>query len=374
VGYRYALAANACVLLLVAGCGMKEPHATLRIDDPQAAVLRAGDLPRGYSEGDDTGCGLATTEGNDPALESLFAIDRPQTCIIELNRVWAGASGPRGVTSAAFVFDDEAAAARGFRAKTPLLEYTASLSTGQTQEIDLGDEAQLVRGRGLNDPAVGVVWRTGNVVAMLVVEPVDEPAAVSFARLQQRRIAGTLAAVQSSNTVELQLDDPALKLPVYWLGRSFDPAGPLPRLDLAEASVLATGPGNAVKLDYGGAAGGHAVGITLDLWQPDAWQRFRATLLGRLVWDSGCARKTTLRLPDGHAEIFEGYGTRHPLDPPCPSRPPDRVLAHVYLHGVVAAVDMPYCYACAGPPVLRNPYETVAGMTAIAQGLRLRQR
>jgi hypothetical protein len=50
------------------------------------------------------------------------------------------------------------------------------------------------------------------------------------------------------------------------------------------------------------------------------------------------------------------------------------VLAHVYLRGMVVAVDMPYCYGCAGPPVLRNPYETVAGMTAIAKGLRVRPR
>jgi hypothetical protein len=198
----------------------------------------------------------------------------------------------------------------------------------------------------------------------------------ALARLQQRRIAGTLPARPPTDKVELQLDDPTLTLPVYWLGRSFDPAGALPRLDLVEASVLGTvpgtGPGNAVKLDYSGSAAGHSVGVTIDLWQPDAWQRFRATLLGRLVWDSDCARKTTLRLPDGHADIFEGYGTQRPLEPPCPSRPPDRVLAHVYLHGIVAAVDMPYCFSCAAPPVSGTPYETVPGMTAIAKGLRLR--
>jgi hypothetical protein len=368
------LAANACLLLLVAGCGRKDQHESRRIDDPEAAVLRAGDLPRGYVEGDDTGCGLATTEGDDPELESLFAKERPRACIVELERVWTGADGPRGVTSAAFVFRDEAAAERGLGAKASLLEYTASLTPGETQEFDLGDEGQLVRGRGLNDPAMGVLWRSGNVLAMLVVEPVDQPAAVSFARLQQRRIAGTLPVRAPKDMVELQLDDPALRMPVYWLGRSFDPGGPLPRLDLAEASVLGTGPGNTVKLDYVGSAGGHSVGVTIDLWRRDAWQRFRTTLLGRLVWDSSCARKTTVRLADGHADIYEGYGTQRPLEPPCPSRAPDRVLAHVYLHGVVAAVDMPYCFACAAPPVSGTPYETVAGMTAIAKGMRLRER
>jgi hypothetical protein len=375
VRHRCELAAVGCALLLVAGCGANHAPETRRIDNPEAAVLRAGDLPRGYREGDDTGCGLATTEGDDPELESVFANDRPRVCIIELERVWAGANGPRSVTSAAYVFHDAAAAARGFRTRTPLFAYTASLWPRETRGTGLGDEGQVVRGRGLNNPAVGVVWRTGNVLAMLVVEPADEPAALAFAHLQQRRIAGTSQAVAPpTDTIELELDDPALKLPVYWLGRSFDPAGPLPELDLGAASVLATGPGDSVKLDYGGAASGHAIGITLDVWQPDAWQRFRRTRLGRLVWDSGCARKTTVQLAGGQADIFQGYGTRLPLEPPCPSRPPDRVLAHVYLHGVVVAVDMPYCYSCAGPPVLRNPYETVAGMTAIAKGLRVRPR
>jgi hypothetical protein len=25
--------------------------------------------------------------------------------------------------------------------------------------------------------------------------------------------------------------------------------------------------------------------LTLDSWEPEAWERFRRTLLGRLVWD-----------------------------------------------------------------------------------------
>ena len=36
---------------------------------------------------------------------------------------------------------------------------------------------------------------------------------------------------------------------------------------------------------------------------------------------------------------------------------------------LVVAVDIPYCYACASRVGARSPYETVAGMTAIARGL-----
>jgi hypothetical protein len=170
------------------------------------------------------------------------------------------------------------------------------------------------------------------------------------------------------------LDDPGLRLPVYWLGRSFDPPGPLPELRLADATtLLGNGPGETVQIEYGVAAGKPSAGVTLDLWQPEAWRRFRRTLLGRLVWDSACASKTRVRLRHGHAEIFAGYGTPRPLRPPCPGERPDRTIAHVYLPGVVVAVDMPNCYMCAAA-LPGRPYETVAGMTAIARGLTLRPR
>ena len=338
--------------------------------DPSMAVLRASDLPRGYQEGDDTSCGTAlTTEGNDAKLDSLFLKERPKACVVELERVWAIPKGPPSITSAAYVFRSADGARRGFRARGDLAEYTASLSPRQMRNAELGDEAALLSGRGLNDPATAIVWRSGNVVGVLAVEPADERAARELADRQEKRIEGKAEPGRTIDTVELQLDDPTLHLPVYWLGRVFDPGEGLPRLTLEEAVVLGTGPGNAVKLDYGGAVGNRFTALTLDLWEPASWRRFRRTLVGRLVWDSDCARKTIVRLPNGHAEIFEGYGTPRPLEPPCPTRPPDRVLAHVYIDGVVVAVNMPYCYACAAGSPTKNPYETVPRMTAIARGL-----
>jgi hypothetical protein len=337
-------------------------------------VLRAGDMSRGYREGDDTGCGVASSEAGG-GLPSLFADERPRACVVELERVWAGAKGPRTVTSAAYVFHDSSGARRSLAARKPLLQYTASLSEPAEQPAALGDEARLVRGRGLNHPAAALVWRSGSVVAVLATEPADVHATRALAKRQQRRIEGTARPPRRVDTVELMLDDPALKLPVYWLGRSFDPPGPLPDLRLADATtLLGNGPGDTVKLDYGVVAGAPSAGVTLDLWRPEAWRRFRRTLLGRLVWDSPCARKTSVRLRHGHGEIFVGYGTPRPLRPPCPGRTPDRTIAHVYLPGVVVAVDMPNCYMCAAASSGRSPYETVAGMTAIARGLTLRPR
>jgi hypothetical protein len=353
-------------ILLLAGCG---GHAVRAITDPHAAVLRAGDLPRGYREGDDTVCGLATTEEGSAELAALFAEERPHGCIIELNRVWGTAPRFRtAVTSAAYVFRNDAGARRGFDTRSPLLPYTASVTIASTTPFKLGNEAVLVRGRGLNSPAVAVVWRSGNVLAILAVEPANEQIARTLAARQQLRIEGHLPTAPPADTVELQLDDPSLHLPVYWLGRTFT-ASSLPQLGLVSADVLTNGPGDTVKLDYGGASGG----LTLDLWTPAAWTRFSHTLLGRLIWDSPCARKTTVRLTNGHAEIFEGYGTSSPLATPCPSRPADRVIAHVYLPGVVVAIDMPYCYTCAESGPTRSPYETVPTMTTLARALELRR-
>lgn len=330
-------------------------------------------MSRGYREGDDTRCGFATSEEDD-GLTSLFAEERPRACIVEIQRLWASAAGPRGVTSAAYVFRDEGGAKRGFRDRKLLLQYSASLTASSEQPATLGDEARLVRGRGLNDPAAAVIWRSGNVVAALATEPVDVHATIALARRQQRRIEGKARPAHRVDTVQLALDDPDLKVPVYWLGRFFDPPGPLPELGLGEAMLVASGPGDAMMLEYGGRARSRPVDVTLDLWRPEAWRRFRRTLLGRLVWDSPCASRTTVRLRNGHAEIFEGYGTPRPLRQPCPRRAPDRTVAHVYLPGVVVAVDMPYCYMCAAAPARRNPYETLAGMEAIARGLTLRPR
>jgi hypothetical protein len=360
-------------LLLVAGCG--DGKKVSRVSDPRSAVLSAGDLPRGYRSGDDTVCGIAAdTEGNQARLDTLFRAEQPKACIIELERVWASGGGPAVVTSAAFLFGDAEGAQRGFDVRADILEYTASVQTHETGDARLGDEAKLVHGRGLNHPATAIVWRSTNVTAVLAVEPADDKAALRLAALQQERIEGKAPRARPVDPVVLELNDPSLTLPVYWLGRSFHPSGSLPQLDLQEAAVLGTGPGNTVKLDYSGSLNGRAVALTLDLWKPAMWRRFRGTLLGRLVWDSACARRTIVPLSNGRAEIFEGYGTPRPLTPPCPTRPPDRVLAHVYLDGVVVVVDMPYCYMCAAAPALRNPYEAVEGMTAIARSLRLRGR
>lgn len=191
------------------------------------------------------------------------------------------------------------------------------------------------------------------------------------------------------------LNDPDLGVTVYWLGRRFDPGSGLPPLVLDDALATTTpgsGPGSRAKIDYRG-------GVVLLLWRPEDWARFAQTPLGRLEWDSPCARTREIALPRGRAVIFMTYEPerRPPLatpvavrpgetPPPWPTPTPvpfsalfpngcptgrdfDRFLAHVYFEDAVVTVNIPFCFACVGG---FGPYDTLEGMEAVVTGLRPR--
>lgn len=358
----------AVLALLVTGCG--GGRAAGVVSDPQAAVLHAGDMPRGYREGDDTVCGVpSATEGNWPQLETLFWETQPEGCSIDLYRAWAP---PGGVTSVALVFGNVEDAERGYRAQAELFRFTVGLDADRVERANLGDEAQLVHGGAPNGPAVAAVWRTGNVVALLTVEPADDELALELAGRQQKLIQGDATPappINPADELELPLDDPALTMPVYWLGRTFGPEGGLPPVALDEVYASSTG----AQLGYSARASGRYAGLRMVQMPAATWERERRTRLGRAVWDSPCARKTVVELPNGHAEIYEGYGVLRRLTEPCPKTEPDRVVALVYLDDVVVTVNMPYCYTC-GLVSSGNPYETIAAMTKVVRGLNVRER
>jgi hypothetical protein len=368
--------------LALAGCGSGQ--AAPAAIDPASAVLSPSDLPRGYRTGDDGSCGpmIPTAEKRWPALDPIFLQAQAQACVVELRRTSASpAIGPAAVWSAAFVFEELRDARRLFAARAELVRMTAHLKPSTSTPLDLGDEAALLRSEAVYGRGAAVVWRSGTVVAVLGTEPgwdqpVDVAATRAFASRQQALIANPAAKTAPVDETEIVLDDPTLHLPVYWLGRTFALGGGLPGLTLRSVPVVSThpgeGPGNKVELPYRAAEPG-TPGVTLSLWEPVRWERFIKTRLGRLIWDSPCSRRWIVKVADGRAEIFAGYGTSSPLSRPCPSRPPDRVIAHVYLPGVVVAVNLPYGYCCAGRfsrgP---DPYDTRAGMIAVVRALQPR--
>jgi hypothetical protein len=351
-------------------------HATRTAVDPQSFVLSLPDVPRGYRNGDDSGCGPMIPTGEShlsPAMTALLLQTRPQGCVIELNRAWADTSiGPATIRSASFVFADEDGAKRLFALRMEATQLATEIRDATGTSITLGDEAFLLQGRGLNLPAAAVIWRSGNVVAVLGTEPADVTKTRALAETQQALIAQPATRTAPAVDLELQLDDPTIDVPVYWLGSSFAPGGGLPALRLTRAEHIAVhggqGPGMTIRLGYATTA--HApAGVTIDVWQPGAWKRFAKTQLGRLVWDSPCAKKSVVKLAKGRAEIFSGYASATPLRRPCPRTPPNLVVAHVYLTGATVAVNMPFCLMCVGVSARPQPYGTVTAMRAIARAL-----
>ena len=375
--------------ILLLGCGGSSATGAERaVLDPAELTLRLSDLSRGYQRGDDSGCGIGT-EGAPMRLAALVVERRPALCGIEFERLYrptgAVLDPPPLVTSVALVFAGEEGARAGFALGRELIEYTTGAGRLQKRtNARIGAATRvfaanaLVQGRA--DQATVVLWRSRNVVAIVLVGGLGgergRQAALKLARKQQARIENPEpVAAGEEDDREVALDNPAIGIDVYWLGRSFAPAGDLPELSLADTFGPVgpgEGPGNVVKLDYG-AALPRTAGITLDLWRPAAWKRFLGTRLGRLVWDSPCASSSTIALPRGRAVIHSGYGVE-PAAGACSSASFDRFLAHVYLPGVTVAVNMPYCYTCAPRFGGSDPYNSLQGMEAIVRALQRRPR
>jgi hypothetical protein len=346
---------------LLAGCGGDSGSGT-GLSDPEEAMLRPADLPAGYVQGDDYGCGpFGSSEGASPRVDDFVRETRPRGCVGEFRSAWRD----RGlVRSALFSFDSEEDASSGWSLRRELFLRFGGVSISEELASDgPGDEA--VRFEGAPGGA-GVAWRDGRVLAVVYAEGLGREAgrrlAAELARKQERRIHSPEPVADTDPGREVGLDDPSITVPVYWLGREFAP-GDLPRLELYEGVHLVgeDGPGNELKIDYQG----EGVGLHLDLWRPAAWERFKMTRLGRMVWDSDCARRSDVQVDGGRAVIYGGYSAD------CPQSEPDHWLAHVYLDGVVVTVNMAYCYACAGRSA-DDPYNSRRGMEAVVRGLRRR--
>ncbi len=301
---------------------------------------------------------------------------------MELYHAWRNANptGPaRAVNSGAVVLDTAGDARRALKLREELVQFlTGESPRGFTDARDFGHDALTFTNGGFDVPTgAGVIWRNKNMVAVvfaggigLDAEKAPE-AAMSLARKQQARIDQRAAPPPMTDDRELELDNPALEIPVYWLGKEFDPPGSLPRLELYKGRSYPGGGRSEIgfnaDLDYRG-------GVMLNLWKPEAWERAKRGLPGRLVWSDGCTRATEIKLPRGRAVLYAGYAK--PSNPPCPTAKPDIFLAHVFLPGVVVRVNPVLClYPCSERPSgPRDPYTSRAAIEAVVRGLRLRRQ
>jgi hypothetical protein len=335
-------AAALAALLVLAGCGGDSLPAdeTPDLSEVASMSLRLSDLPRGFRYGDDRGCGeIGTTEGKRPELDAFLVDARPRACLGDFTREWGGP--PPLVQTALFLFDTFEDAERAWELRKALFRSFARILL--TTERGAGEEVAF-DSEGLQRLGAGEAWRDGRLVAAVYEEGLAGEEGRAFvaelAEKQRERIESPSPPEEEEDR-EIGLEDPAITIPIYWLGREFAPEG-LPALELDRGEhVRGTGPGSDVKIDY---AGGGIV--TLDLWRPEAWESFERTRLGKLARCQTPGRVRVCRGRIGHW------------------------LAQVHEDDVVVAVNMPYCFACRRPA--DDPFNSRQAIQAVLGGLRRR--
>jgi len=341
-------------LLLVAfaaGCG-GEPSVGGEADlaEPAAMMLRLSDLPEGFRYGNDRDCGeVGTTEGNVPELDQFLIATRPRACFGDFSREWGGE--PATVQTVLFVFDSEDDARRAWEVRRTLFaNFGRILITTEQGHHD----AVTFDSEGVLRPGAGEAWRDGRLVVAVYEEGLGGEEGRDFASELAQKQEDRLDSPSdptAEDEREVGLEDPAITIPVYWLGREFD-AGGLPKLTLYRGDHVGPGrgPGSDVKIDYDTDGGA----VTLDLWKPEAWQRFKTTRLGRLA---RCVRPIAVEVAGGRGEVCRsGAG---------------RWFAHAYYDELVVAVNMAYCLTC-DESRSGDPYNSREGMEAVLRGLNRR--
>lgn len=359
--------------------------------DALELILPLGDLPLGYEVIDgfpETQLGGLMCDRIDPAntqprLDDFLTRNKPAGCLSLYYRTYrvpgAGREPPFVGTGAMRLASPEAAAA-GLAVAPQLLSHTLNdelpeeaappAIVGEATRLFHWPHAQLL---GEEEETVTfLVWRSGPVDAAIFVSgastAADDAAAVELAQRQQTLIEHPVPADPSAfDDSEVALENPALKGPIYWLGKRFEPGHGLPPMQL-EGSSASTGR----------SAGIASVGLLyedrplhprheellVDVFSAQQWKRLRAKPR-RLPGTLDCDVAThTLAVPGASAVAFHG---KDEVLRPC-GRERAFWTLRVRLHGfVVVAQTIEACEVCNESG--RGPYDSLRGMTAIARGL-----
>lgn len=163
------------VLAAVAGCGGGSDEPAL---EARSLVLRANDLPRGFAI-DETVTGPVSNEevarsrapGYEQRLEGWGRIEGFSRQLRRRKKVAGPLGAVDGANSVASVYEREEGAAESFASGVRDYASTGFVPAGK---LDVGDEARSFRGEstlaGRRVEYVVATWRTGRVIASLVVE------------------------------------------------------------------------------------------------------------------------------------------------------------------------------------------------------------
>lgn len=349
-------------------------------------VLRLHDLPSGYlpffpedSDSEVTCAALDPVEPQ-PALARFIKRFTPEGCIVAYLRGYRVSRGPSAqmVGTGALDAGSIAAAKAGFALAPQILsQITAGeIPTEIATDATIGDATRLFHwlrvpslyGKG---PWTGsfLAWRSGDVLATVFASSGSLETSDRFveelARRQQAHIEQPTPYTRAErNSSEVGLDDPALKLPVYWLGRNFKPGHGLPIARLEWGAVSRYYPD---KLPHQELQVGYSKELGLSSWTKAGWRRFLATPDGREIFAERCLTSTDVAVGGGRATIYTGHVAGFG---PCATASPRRFFAVVHLGGIVVGVRLSSCRDCI--ELARGSYNSLAGMTAVVRSLRLR--
>jgi hypothetical protein len=347
------------------------------IASAEETVLRLHDLPPGYSISGDSDCDAIPRIQIKKyrALDRWIGDVRPRVCRFVYERrfeVPGLEPEPAQVKGEVIATPSKAAATRGWRVFRRLIARVPSLEArGSTPIGSAGPSALLLRRKGRaagTETASMLLWRDGKLLALVEAGGLDpeenDAAALHYAQIQQGRLEAPSPYTEAErDDTEVELDDPNLTVPVYWLGRDFA-AGDLGSTELqtATAARWQLPPGVELELRYDG--------FDLKTWTEQSWKRFQATFF-RKINHPPCTRTTSYEWKQGHAVISAGY-RRRTFEHGCPHFPPTRYWAAAHIGGVVVGVNQTTCM-CLSPG--SGPYsESLRGMKAILRGLVLRPK
>jgi hypothetical protein len=338
----------------------------------EETTLRLHDLPPGYRIGDDSGCGPWDPEGAPADMVKFILEYWPEGCGYQYERLFRVPEPETAplVESKSTAFPDVRSAKRGFEL----------LTQGDGRHLDphpkealpppaLGESTRffhshdvLVEGKPRRPGSI-IVWRQGTLISILLaagrVPAVNDRIALGLAGQQQTHVESPTPYTEAEqDDTQVPLDNPALRVPVYWLGPSFAPGHGLPVAKLEEALVPPGPPGEKVGLWYSG--------LTIDAWTRASWKRFQRSRLGPLNRKQRCTTVTRTPLTGGYADVFAAYRKKYRR---CPPQAPDRFFAIAHLGSMVVGINLALCTRC-----LRGegPYNSPVGMRSVVRGLLLR--
>lgn len=336
-------------------------------------VLRLHDLPPGYVIVD------SSCEAWSPAEEDRGPLDRwilkywPEGCDFSYEQLFQVPSlSPSPPVAVAQVTNtpSEASAEIGFG--LILRELAADIEVKDGGSVSIGPAgpvAHIFRVRFRSSFGTAIFWRQGRLIAGVASHgmkpPENDQAALHLAQVQQGRIDAPSPYTEAErDDREVPLDDPGLKVNVYWTGNPFRPGHGLPATKLEKAfkieGPLAGPPGQKLNIYY--------EDFSLGTWTRQSWKRYKQGVVGARNLRARCARTTTVPLERGQAIVYAGY--RRVRLRACPDGPPDRYWAVAHIGREVVGVNFPNCIACFGPE--SGPYDSLRGMKAILRGLTLR--